>query len=370
MEDLTKQDHIVVVAGPFPPPIAGLATMVEHLANEIAARCQLRRINLSGRTLDKSLYYHVRRFMRVLDGCRVILSSRRSVKHTLCVSSDGGWGILYTTLLVASGRLTRHRIFIYHQTYSYIYKRLIRMSALTCIAGQKATHILVCGDMAQQFTRLYKNAAGSLVVSNAWYTAAFSNTVESPKLRVEGVKRQLVIGLLSNLMPEKGLTSFLATLREAVKLELPIKGVLAGRAVGRGQQLIEDALEELGNVLEYRGILDDKEKARFYREIDVFLFPSRMPEAQPLVILEAMINARPVIAYDRGCTKEMISHSDCVLVDYGDDFVAEACERLSAWTRSPEALSKAQHSTRARANSLIAEATQELRELINQIVGT
>jgi len=59
--------------------------------------------------------------------------------------------------------------------------------------------------------------------------------------------------------------------------------------------------------VEYVGPLYGEHKERFYRQLDVFLFPTNYAnEAEPLVIYEAMRQGVHVIACDRGSIAEML----------------------------------------------------------------
>jgi glycosyltransferase involved in cell wall biosynthesis len=95
------------------------------------------------------------------------------------------------------------------------------------------------------------------------------------------------------------------------------------------RRLIEAARIEFGERFDYRGPVYGAEKQKFFRDIHAKIYPTRL-DAQPLVIMEAFANGRPVISYARGCIPEMIPCPEW-LIDPGDHFVQHAVEQLIRW---------------------------------------
>ncbi|MFY8195373.1 MAG: glycosyltransferase, partial [Novosphingobium sp.] len=115
--------------------------------------------------------------------------------------------------------------------------------------------------------------------------------------------RILRLGHLSNLSLEKGLDRFLScgfgpdgTARTDRRL------VLAGApSTPEATEALEKAALVLGDTLETHGAVSGERKAAFFRDIDLFVFPSLYRhEAQPLVALEALAYGKPVIALGFG----------------------------------------------------------------------
>lgn len=59
--------------------------------------------------------------------------------------------------------------------------------------------------------------------------------------------------------------------------------------------------------IEYVGELDDAAKQSFLGGADALLFPTQVEEAFGLVMIEAMACGTPVVAFDRGATREVIT---------------------------------------------------------------
>jgi len=83
---------------------------------------------------------------------------------------------------------------------------------------------------------------------------------------------------------------------------------------------------------EYVGDVQGEEKARLLAGARALLLPSRLNEAGPLAIAEALMSGTPVIASDRGACPEMVS-ADVGFICRGDDDYADAIRRLGAVSR-------------------------------------
>jgi len=64
--------------------------------------------------------------------------------------------------------------------------------------------------------------------------------------------------------------------------------------------------KKLYNYVKFHGFLSGEEKIRLYKESSIFIFPTRLPEGFPYVIIEAMASGLPVISYPSGAISEVI----------------------------------------------------------------
>jgi glycosyltransferase involved in cell wall biosynthesis len=74
------------------------------------------------------------------------------------------------------------------------------------------------------------------------------------------------------------------------------------------------------------------DKARLLAGAKALLLPSRMNEAGPIGIAEALISGTPVIASDRGACPEMVGDEVGFIATSEDDYV-EAVSRVGAISR-------------------------------------
>ena len=182
--------------------------------------------------------------------------------------------------------------------------------------------------------------------------------------------RPLRIGHLSNLSLDKGIAVVLECMRALCARGAAVELWLGGPAEDQAtEQLIDAAKAEFGAQLRYLGRLNSDEVRDFYRDIDVFLFPTiHRHEAEPLVVIDAVASGVPVIATDRGCIDYLLGTSGGHVFQV-EDFVANATERIAIWTERPDQLAEASRLARARFLEVRAESLMHFEWLVEAIVG-
>lgn len=136
-----------------------------------------------------------------------------------------------------------------------------------------------------------------------------------------------LIGTVGRLTPVKGFQHFLA----AAKLLLQERGALGFVVVGDGplMESLRSEAESLGIARHVYFVGHRDDTYDFMRAMDVFVLPS-LHEGIPMVLLEAMALARPVVASRVGGIPEVVQEpSQGVLVPAEDPAaIAAACRKL------------------------------------------
>ncbi|WP_161914444.1 glycosyltransferase family 4 protein [Methylosinus sp. C49] len=325
----------IVFIGQLPPPVNGLTFITRQLAQRIEAgghRLVVKNTTSSVKT--RGFIFHASRAIKTFAAILCLLLQARRADH--CYSTaEGGLGLMYTLALVVSARLLRYRIYLHHHSYSYINKWRPLMAGVMRAAGPDAVHLCLSLRMCEQLAATYQTRLKAVVVSNAGFISVNSDCSHAP--RHDAIR----IGLLSNLNAQKGLYIFLEILRAAKLRNLPIVGVLAGPITQSADNLLLESLrEELSGVLDYRGAIYGESKEAFFRDVDVFVFPSYyVNEAQPTVVYEALANGTPVIASHRGCISDQIGAAGYILTSQ-DSFVTEALAIIVSLHESRESLDR------------------------------
>lgn len=121
---------------------------------------------------------------------------------------------------------------------------------------------------------------------------------------------------LSNLLPDKGVYELLDALEILHEQGLDFSCTIVGAettAISADSFRSEVAKHNLENHIEYAGPLFGADKDSAYSLADVFVFPSKN-EAFPLVVLEAMQQALPVVTTDVGALADMVSDDETGIV--------------------------------------------------------
>jgi glycosyltransferase involved in cell wall biosynthesis len=343
MPDRGRFVPTVLLVGHFSPPMHGMAAAMDALSNIVEAHGTVIRIRTVPRRAIPRALHHLVRIGLVLRALRKLLMARKS-SAAVVFSVDAGHGMVYTAALVAAARLCGYAVTLQHHSYAYIMRRSTLMTAIVRFGGRSTTHIFYRDLMRFAFQRVYPGASTSEIMSIAY---AAPQRPRSTRLRRRG-KSTVVLGHMSNLTIEKGLEDAVAVGREAVVAGLAERLVLAGPISGpRERNLLASA--EAEGFMEYRGPVYGLEKARFFDDIDVFLFPSRRyaNEAYPLVVWEAMLAGVPVIGFRVGCLTQDVVGPGSLLMEPSTDFTAGALDQLLRWASSPPLLEQARADTRA-----------------------
>lgn len=147
----------------------------------------------------------------------------------------------------------------------------------------------------------------------------------------------VVIGYMGRLVEGKGAQDLLAAF-EAVHRQHPRARLLVV-GTGRGQEGDNEA--ELHRAVELRGLSSlvsftgyRTDEALYYKLFDVFVLTTRIREAMPTSVIQAMMAGKPVVATATGGTPELVRHGETgLLVPPGDP--AALAEALCALLADP-----------------------------------
>ena len=357
----------IIITGPFPPPLHGMAYVNAAMRDLIKGfGIEPITVDLSSKTLNRALFARIPRATNVLLGFIKILGCKHHFNSAIIyLSISGGYGQIYDILFIALARLLKWPIYLHHHSYAYLKKpsRITRLLITT--AGKSATHISLCDDMAERLRHCYHNVVNVAVLSNA---SLIETNARPVRYQRNSLKR---IGFLGNISESKGVFEFIDVMKsfseERSKAE--IHGLIAGPfedAQVKSQVL--SALKDLANV-SYVGPKYRSEKEDFLRSIDVLLFPTKYAnEADPLTIHEAMATGLPVIAWQRGCIRDIINPEAGFVIKQNEDFVKLAVERILLWAFSAEEYRRASADAYKQSIRLRAHYQEALDNLFSEML--
>jgi glycosyltransferase involved in cell wall biosynthesis len=288
---------------------------------------------------------------------------RREVVLYLALS--GGLGQLVDLIYVLIGKLFRRPIFVHHHSFVYINSPSWLNRCFFALVRDDA-HIVLSPNMGESLTRVYGLNPGAVrVVSNAAFYDA-----DDVHARAAGEdSAPLQLGFLSNITFEKGIVEFFGILealrKRGVKYRAHIAGPLAPDTRQTFDQLLADARD-----VEYVGAVYGAEKELFYRQLDVFVFPTNYAnEAEPLVLYEAMREGVHIIACDRGSIAEMLRNGAGFAFSR-ERIVESAAEQIAKFNEDRHALATAKRMSMQQAQRVRCASKVALENLLACMQGT
>jgi glycosyltransferase involved in cell wall biosynthesis len=352
----------VLFIGLFPPPVDGQRIMTqsvcERITNVVTA--------VEHYDVDRRfpwLNQQLSKLISAIGACFAIVRGRLRGYSALYLAPHSGGLLLLSCLIGLVGRSCGYVFAVHYHSYLNMSRRSRLMAAFVTICGPKAIHVVLAPPMARDLRHNYHSVKRVAVLSNCGFVEPHSSIDRQFNGRV------LRIGHLSNLSTEKGLNAVFACVRALRGRGVGVELWLAGPAENQDtEEMIRAGKAELGAHLVYFGRLDPVEVRRFYRSIDIFLFPTAYRhEAEPLVIIDAIASGVPVIATDRGCIDYLLQSSGGRALQL-EDFIEKATEQIALWAECPDRLAEASHLARARFLQLRAESQLRFDQLVDALI--
>ena len=298
---------IVFAVGEFPPPVTGNSKVTESVSSRLETydSIHFKRINVSGRS-QNAMLKKGQKTLNYLGACLQLAANRGTRARRLYLVCEGRSGLPFTLFLVWFARVVEYEVFLQHHSFGYINQPHSLMRKINASLGAASRHVFLSDGMAEAFFQLYRPDRRYSVGHNLAYIGSFwARARRTTRPRPYGAKA-LKVGLLSNLEFEKGLDTFIHLADLAAQENLPIEFRLAGPVNSATEHAFLDAaMHRLDGRLHYHGGLYGEDKVQFFRDLDVFVFPTRYyHEAQPIVLHEALAAGCAVISVDRGCIAE------------------------------------------------------------------
>lgn len=296
----------------------------------------------------------------MLRSLMTLLARGFAPQSTLYYPISSGLGLYKDLAFLATTKFLGYRLVIHHHTYAYIYARDWRVALLDRLVGHRGAHIVHCELMRDDFLATYGSKSSFILVPPTVVSKRFKAAQSKPHAG-------FVIGFLSNLSLAKGLDDAIATFELLAATGEKIRLILAGPCHDQSdRQLIDSTISRWPNQVEYLGPVYDEAKARFFAEIDAFVFPTRN-ESWGIVLSEALTAGVPVIARSRGCIPWIVQGACGFVIHSSASFPIEAEQRLRGWMDSPEAYALAQASAVQRSQELEDDADRALPEFVKQM---
>jgi glycosyltransferase involved in cell wall biosynthesis len=346
-------------AGPLPPPVHGFSTVCAMMLDLLKARMPVEVFNRAPSPRPKPIGV-LQQLSRAVNYLATCVGKRDTA---LYLALSGGRGQLIDLIYVLISKLFRRPIYIHHHSYAYI-NSPSRLSRCFFALVRNENHIVLSPKMGLSLTGVYGLRPERVrVVSNAafyrWDDAFQVQANEAAPLR---------LGFLSNITLEKGIVEFFDVLAALNRRGIAYRAHIAGPVAPEARQSFHKLLQSTAHV-HYLGPIYGEDKERFYRQLDIFLFPTRYAnEAEPLVIYEAMRRGVHVIACDRGAIAEMLRDGAGLVLpqEAAVDIAAVHIERFSNDRR---ALLSAKCASMRQAQRILSSSKTSLENLVACMQG-
>jgi glycosyltransferase involved in cell wall biosynthesis len=312
-----EKPRVLVISDFFYPHWTGLSKSVFHLCSSLTDKFDIEVLTVKHQpTLkrrEKVNNFWIQRsrpalqFSRAYYSPSIIARTWSKAKHNDIVFINSPCtNILFCTILA---KLMGKKVIIFHQgdliLPEGIINRVIELvfTIMTISAFGLADRLSTYTRDYAQHSRvmryyLYKTKPTILPIpSNPNKAAKKSPTAKHP-----------TFGFAGRFVEEKGFDILFQAIPEILE-ELPeARFAFAGQTKMQYEKFFEKHIEDIKKVKKYvdfLGLLDDKELANFYRQIDFFLLPSRS-ECFGLVQAESMLQGTPVICSDIPGARQLV----------------------------------------------------------------
>lgn len=348
--------------GIFPPPVMGMAMINDAMKSYLVHHgISPEVIDLSTGSISKAWLVRIRRLLRLpFQLAQLVSFLVRNREASVYLSLSGRYGQVFEMPFAFTARVLSSGLFLHHHNMTYIDRPWWLTRLFFKIAGKETQHIVLCECMAGKLQSSYKNIDSVISVSNT----AFLDDIPPP---AQLKKAPLVLGFLGNIEPDKGIIEFLDVVKRLEDMGEKCKALLAGPFRDDDiERFVRRRVSEL-NTIEYIGPVYGEDKKDFFASVDVLLYPTRN-DAEPLTLIEAMGHGVPVIAWVRGCIREMLSSTGSVLFDGHKGFVDAAIHGLLSWKQNPAVFSDVSLASRKRYLHMRDNSYVGLKDLLSRMI--
>ena len=303
----------ILMIGPLPPPVGGMASVVGNLSRSLQRDCDVRVLSNTKTTpIDRTLLQGVQAQMKLLSRLGgTVIRWRPRILHIHTSSYNTFWRTSVDALL---GKLLGRKVVLHihgAQFHEFLGGLGPFRAAVARMVFAAADRTLVLGEIWKQRFAPWCSERKMRVVPNGVPVGT------PPSAGKAFLGRVLCV---ANYERRKGLEDLLRAVA-AVGSDVPVSLTVVGAEMDAGHRShLQQVARELGvsDRVTLAGPVTAEEVGELYARADVFCLPS-YHEGLPMSLLEAMAASLPVVATPVGAVPQLVREGvEGYLFDAGD----------------------------------------------------
>jgi len=304
--------HRIIIVGPVPPPYHGVSVFTRILLeSSLKEHYDIIHLNTTdkrekpnfGRMDFRNVYLGIKNLFQLL----VYIIEFNPVLIYIPISQNI-MGFFRDGLFIILAGIFRKKVVIH--LHGGIFDRFYRKSPLPFkwfirFAFKFVNRaIVLCSDFLDIFYP-YFSSDKVVVVSNGIEDVFKGNYINREFIR----KKDWNVLYLSTLSLDKGIMDLIESIPLVISRYKSVKFLIAGPWRRRNEKdIVCNFVKTRGleKYVTFLGLVQKEEKYKLLRDGDIFVFPTRLFEGQPLAVVEAFMAGLPVISTDSGCLHSMI----------------------------------------------------------------
>jgi glycosyltransferase involved in cell wall biosynthesis len=306
-----KKINDVFFIGPKAPPVTGYANIVNSL-NSCLNKKNINTTYLSTvpsffSKLFPGLMWKLLRslYLLLIIPLVIIMTPFHKIIY---ININGGIGLFFDLIITMFSRLMRKKIYLHHNSYSYLNKNNSLARHVFKAAGSNVIHVVNSTSMKKTLKSQYKEVSKVEVISNASILSLdkpdyFSFDVRCLEQRTDD---KINFGFMGYMDEHKGIDLFCETISHLIGEGVSLNAIAVGPV--HNEVFFNNIKEKFSDIVEFRGPVYGEDFAHFFQEVDILLFPSKYKnEAEPLTVYHALCAGVPVLSSQVGCLPNMMN---------------------------------------------------------------
>lgn len=315
----------LLAIGVFPPPLSGQNYAFEEFVDFLNEKFLVKKIPLNKFSRKRSIWLKIEKTINILLLSFFFPIYRLCNYSYIYITHDSGLGLILDAWLIFVGKFFGYKFIIHHHSYNFINSPNFLLKIILFFLGESDKSIFLSDYMKIEFNKLYPNKTQSFVITN-WFLYRNRKYTGS----VLTLPKKVTMGYISVISKEKGifeaLNSFVIMKNKfKFNVELIIAGPIPDTDLKNN---LLNCITDFDDV-HYIGPVYGENKYNFFQKCDLIIFPTNYKnEAQPIVLLEALITGTPFLSTDKGAIKEYYTESEFLLKNFISDDIDQFTEKL------------------------------------------